>query len=90
MASIDRQFLNDLEQCLKVADQLGEVDTEETRLFVSQQLQDLHNFLQEKQRDVSQKSLSFFYRIVSVGHGGLHSIAACRFFMFIQERIDWL
>ncbi|XP_053399530.1 uncharacterized protein LOC123557210 isoform X2 [Mercenaria mercenaria] len=51
MTNVDEQFIKDLEQCLNAADQLSELDTEEARLFVSQQLQDLHKFLQKKQKD---------------------------------------
>ena len=53
MTNVDVEFIKDLDECLKIADQLSKLDTEEAKLFVSQQLNELHTFLQKKQRDVN-------------------------------------
>ncbi|XP_060588999.1 uncharacterized protein LOC132744333 [Ruditapes philippinarum] len=55
MTNVDAEFIKDLETCLEVADQLSKLDTDEARLFVSEQLQNLHTFLQRKQKDAEDK-----------------------------------
>lgn len=50
--STDEMFIGDLEECLRLAEELEKVDTEDTKLFVSEQLQKLHKFLQTKQIEV--------------------------------------